>query len=251
MISKEMILNRIEKIEYIDFHIHMEDYSPEHIDDRILYIANGVDRESYNSALRLSSEKENVVPIFGIHPAFCQRAAVPDDLQEKIFSRSILIGEIGLDYHWIEDKSTYPAQRDIFARQMALASRYKCIPNIHTKGAEKEILETLSRAEISKSVIHWYSGPGELIEDYLEQGCYFTIGPDVITGSEVYRSIPLDRMFAETDNPTGMPWILGGDDKADDIIKVYKALAEKLGMSEEKLIKQFKENMKDLLSDQS
>lgn len=247
MISKEMILSRSDSTDYIDFHIHIDGYDANDINNKILYIANSVDRESYNRSLAIAAERNNVIAIFGIHPEKSSTESISESFLDKIYSRSILIGEIGLDFHWIEDMSTYSPQREIFRTQLELSSKYKCIPSIHTKGAEREVLQDLKRYAIDKSVIHWYSGPEELISQYIDQGCYFTIGPDIFTDSEVYKHIPLSRMFAETDNPTGMPWILGEEDSADDIIAVYGEIARKLQISEETLIAQFKENLKELL----
>lgn len=218
------------------------------ISDEILYLANSIDRESYDKTLYLYSQKKNVIPLFGIHPAQCEFDSTPYSLMEKIFSRSALIGETGMDFHWVEDRSRDNIQRIRFKEQMRLASRYKCIPSIHTKGAEKEILEILKDYGIYRSIIHWYSGPLELIPDYLETGAFFTIGPDIFEDSEIWQHIPVERIFAETDNPTGMPSVLGGNADLFQISKVYEKLAEKLELTTEELIIQLKDNFQKLMN---
>lgn len=247
MNNKADVLEQLDKVQYLDMHIHLEDYNPEDLSDNILYMAVAVNRDTYNKTLKLASEKGNVIPCLGIHPANCSEM-IPEHLLSQMLSRSALAGEMGLDYHWVKDSSTYPLQREVFSKQLELCKKWNVIPSIHTKGAEKEILKLLKDFEIARSIIHWYSGPEELIEEFLELGCYFTIGPDICTGSQVYKQVPLDRMFAETDNPTGIPWILEGYHSAGDIVIVYKKLSELFSLDEKILIDQFKENLKILLS---
>lgn len=250
MNSREEILEILETVDYLDMHIHPGDYSREELNRNILYLANSIDRESYNKIVLLSDELPNVIPMAGIHPSMAGSETFPPFLLEQLIKRSSLMGEIGLDFYWITDKQSFPFQVRDFEKQLALCRDNKVIPTIHTKGAEKEIPGYLKKYEIGKSLIHWYSGPEELIGAYLEAGCYFTIGPDIFTGSTVFEKVPLDRMFAETDNPTGMPWILGDEETggADDIIRIYRELASKLEMTEKQLIALFKENLKNLLS---
>ncbi|MBB6480109.1 TatD family hydrolase [Spirochaeta isovalerica] len=247
MNSKEKIINQLDSVAYIDFHIHLEDQSPDDLQDSVLYLANSIDRESYNATLALAEKHRNVIALPGIHPARSETETWPLHLLEKIFSRSALTGEMGLDFFWIEDRSHDSRQREIFRSQLELSSKYKCVPSIHTKGAEQEVLDLLKEYGIQKSVVHWYSGPLELIPSYLDQGARFTIGPDIFKGSEVWKHIPPERIFAETDNPTGIPWILNKDARADDIVMIYRELALKLGEKEEKIINRLKKNMIDLL----
>ncbi|MBN2656839.1 MAG: TatD family hydrolase [Spirochaetales bacterium] len=244
---KENILNKLHDVEYIDFHIHLENNSPFELQNNILYLANSIDRESYNATLALSEMNRNVIVIPGIHPARCQVENWPINLLEQIFSRSVLIGEMGLDFHWIKDRGTDSQQRKVLRDQLKLATKYKSIPSLHTKGAEEEILQLLKDYDIPKSVIHWYSGPVELIPGFLNQGAFFTIGPDIMSGSEIWKHIPAERMFAETDNPTGVPWVKGRDARPDDIVEIYRDLACKMDVTEQDLIDQFKKNLRNLL----
>ncbi|MBI9099894.1 MAG: TatD family hydrolase, partial [Spirochaetaceae bacterium] len=126
--------------------------------------------------------------------------------------------------------------------------RHKMIPSIHTKGAEKTVLGLLKKYNIQKSIIHWYSGPLDLIAEFLEQGCYFTIGPDILSGSEIYLHLPMERILVETDNPTGMTWISGHKNRGDDIIKVYKQLSKKIPIEKKLLIELVKENLIELMN---
>lgn len=246
---REDILAVLENAEYVDMHIHLDEYSSADLDGKILYIGNSIDRFSYNQTLELAAECPNVIALPGIHPSRAVCADFPRAVLEQIIKRSALAGEIGLDFHWEEDRSSYPRQIEIFEMQLDLCKKYGSIPSIHTKGAEKEVLRMIRTWGIEKSIIHWYSGPDELLEKFLEQGCYFTIGPDILNGSsDIFGKVPAERMFAETDNPTGVPWATARKSSSTDIIAVYRALAAALKIGEEELIGIFRKNLSDLLS---
>lgn len=248
MNTSRHISSLLNNIDYIDMHIHMEDASPDEASKNILYFANAVDEESYGKTLVLADRVRSVVPMFGIHPARAHRYVVTPERLESLILQNDFVGEIGLDHFWVEDTGTYAKQREVFETQLAIAGKHGKIPSIHTKGAEEEVLGLLKKYRISKAIIHWYSGPEALIDGYLDAGCYFTIGPDIFTGSRVYARIPIERTFAETDNPTGVPWVLGGEPRCDDIIKVYRELSSRSGITERTLIEIIKQNLRDLLN---
>ncbi len=58
---------------------------------------------------------------FGIHPR--RAAEYADRLPEigRYIETSPAIGEIGLDFHWVKDTSTYPAQRKVLEYFIAAA----------------------------------------------------------------------------------------------------------------------------------
>jgi len=247
MNRRENILKQLDTVDYIDFHIHLNEEDIPGLKENILYLANSVDRKSYNKALIIWEENKKVIPLPGVHPSKCAADDWPPALMEKLFSRCDLVGEIGLDFHWIKNRRTDARQRSVFRKQLTLAAKYNCIPSIHTKGAEKEILDLLGEYGVNRSIIHWYSGPADLIPHYLERGAWFTIGPDVLKESEIWKHIPTERMLPETDNPGGIPWITGKEAEPDDIILIYRRLSELLGCSESELIQKIKDNFKALL----
>ncbi len=132
-----------------------------------------------------------------------------------------MIGEVGLDFYFVENKSKHMHQELIFEYFLQAASSKRKIANIHTKGAEHRVLELLEKYQIGHSIIHWYSGPLNLIERYLSIGSYFSIGAELFFSEHITNllaAIPDDRILTETDNPggyrwltkqTGMPYLIG------------------------------------------
>ncbi len=143
---------------------------------------------------------------YGLHPWKASEEAL-----EKMMpwlERSPIIGEIGLDSVWCQ--VDMDVQRNVFRRQLALASRRKRPAVLHVKGMEKEAAETI-RDYPGRYLVHWYSDMNWL-DAYLDQDCYFTVGPDVEKDpavQQVAERADLSRLLVETDGFSAVQWALG------------------------------------------
>ncbi len=201
----------------VDAHAHIDWYKDEldealrQIDGRrILTMAVAMDVPSYLKSMEIARSSSLIVPTFGIHPWEAARYA--DRLHELdgYLDQTPVIGEAGLDFHYVKDPRLYPGQIKVFEYQCSWAGRLSKSMNLHTKGAVREVLEALERFGIARSIIHWYSGPVGLIESYLAAGCYFTVGVDVLNPRKqpgIAEILPIDRILLETDNPAGYRWL--------------------------------------------
>jgi len=180
----------------------------------ILTVAVSMDLPSYQRTQAIADGHDWIVPCVGVHP--WNAASWADRLDElgDAVVESPMLGEIGLDYHWVEDTATYPAQRDVLAFFLRSAAEQGKIVNLHTKGAEQDVLELLRRNEVRRAIVHWYSGPRDVLDDLIAHGCYFTVGVEVLTSKrirQIARRIPDDRLLTETDNPGGWTWLYPGE----------------------------------------
>ena len=239
---KKSLVQKITEYDYLDLHIHLENVPADFLSPDVLHFASSVDRNSYGRIKALSEKNPRVIPQFGIHPMKAAADRTGREEAVKLVRECGLIGEIGLDFHWVEDRRTDAAQRAVFRMFLETAAATGAPPVIHTKGAEEEILALLNEYSLDNALIHWYSGPPSLLPAYAERGCFFTVGPDVLAGSETALLIPRNRLLCETDNPTGVPWITGGEPGGEDIKRVYRGTADLLGVSEEYLIRLCREN---------
>jgi TatD DNase family protein len=76
-----------------------------------------------------------------------------------------------------------------------------------------------------KKRVHWYSGE-EPPTDYLDQDCFFTIGPDAETNEAVRQVIalaPIDRLLTETDGMNAVSWAIGRKARAEELPDVLRA----------------------------
>jgi TatD DNase family protein len=206
----------------IDAHVHLDKYGDlldqalqEIETERIFTVATAMDVPSYLELQIIAQRSDLVLPTFGIHPR--RAAEYIDRLSEigRYIETSPAIGEIGLDFHWVKDSATYPAQRKVLEYFIAAAREQKKFVNLHTKAGEKEILDLLERYDIKRAIIHWYSGPMDILRAMIDYGCYFTIGVEVLYSDyikAIARTIPDHLLLTETDNPGALPWLKKTDE---------------------------------------
>ncbi|MGE4542937.1 MAG: TatD family hydrolase [Pedobacter sp.] len=225
----------------VDAHAHIDWYTDalnealEQIErHRIVTMAVAMDVPAYLKTKEIAKSCSYIIPTFGIHP--WEAARYTDRLSEldDYLRETPVIGEAGLDFRYVKDESLYPGQVTVFEYQCAWAQRLSKPMNLHTRGAEVEVLEMLRRYQIVTPIIHWYGGPVELIEAYLAEGGYFTVGVDVLNpriAHNIAEVLPLDRILLETDNPEGYLWQAKEIGMPDLLLKIMQKLAEIKQMS--------------------
>jgi len=225
----------------IDTHCHLDRYK-ENLSyalkqikqHRIFTISNSMGILSYKQNVKIATTSDFVLPIFGIHPwNASEYVDCLKDLDQAI-SESSIIGEIGLDYYFINETSLYDDQREVFEYLLKAASSQKKIIIVHTKGAENESFQLLRQHNIERVIIHWYSGPWHILEAMVEHGFYFTIGVEVLFSQHIQniaRYLPSELMLTETDNPGGYESITGTVGTPLLIKNVIEKLAEIRGTS--------------------
>ena len=158
--------------------------------------------------LEISKKHEQIIPGIGIHP---WKAKSPlKEETKKSFSdilennSPIVIGEIGLDHHFIKKTELYPFQEDYLKFFLNLAEKYSVPVNIHTKGAEEECSDILSSYKIhnNKILIHWYSGPETVLRIFRDRGYFFSVNPSILGGSthiKVVEENDISQLLTESD----------------------------------------------------
>ena len=206
----------------IDAHVHLDRYGElleqalkEIEAERIFTVAVAMDLPSYLALQEIAERSDLVLSTFGIHPR--RAAEYADRLPElgRHIESSPAIGEIGLDFHWVKDATTYPAQRKVLEYFIAAAREQKKFVNLHTKAGEKEILNLLEKYDVQRAIIHWYSGPMDILRAMIEYGCYFTIGVEVLFSDyikEIAKTVPDHLLLTETDNPGALKWLKKNDE---------------------------------------
>ena len=212
-----------------DTHAHLDD--PRFDEDRealllalredgVLCTCVGADMESSARALALAERCPGIWAAVGVHPheakAFTE-ADVPRLTAWLAHARVVALGEIGLDFHY--DLSPRPVQRDVFARQLALAHALDMPAILHVREAHGEVTDMLRAAHAASTlppcVLHCYSGSWESARTYLDMGCVISLaGPVTFKNArslqEVAAKLPLDRLLIETDSPYLAPVPLRG-----------------------------------------
>jgi TatD DNase family protein len=220
----------------IDAHSHLdlyEDTLESALGDirqhNIFTVSNSLGLESYQRNLEIAQVCESVLPTFGVHPWFAPEYVDRLDDLTMAIEQSPMLGEIGLDYHFVEDASQYPAQRTVFEFFLGAAKEQGKMVNLHTKGAEQQVLDLLNRYGIQRAIVHWYSGPLDVLRQWVARGAYFTVGVELLYSEHIQtiaRELPSRQILTETDNPGGPKGLLGKPGMPLLIRDVVEALAE-------------------------
>ena len=241
----------------IDAHAHLDRYGDdlesalmEITQHGIFTISNSMDPSSYRRNLEIAEKCHLVLPTFGIHP---RRAAEYAGRLEELRApaeESPILGEIGLDHHWVEDRSQYPAQQKVLEFFLKVAREQNRIVNLHTKGAERNVLEMLVHHGIQRAIVHWYSGPLKILRAMVDWGCYFTVGVEVFYSEHIQaivRELPMTQVLTETDNPGGQKWLTGTVGMPRLIKQVIQRLADLKEIDPKDVIRTIEANFANLI----
>ena len=141
---------------------------------------------------------------FGIHPWDSGRFD-PAACME-LYEAAPIIGEIGLDSVWTD--VPHETQLESFKKQLKIAADLNKPIILHTKGCEREIAG-LTKGFPCPVLIHWFSGTIDELNLFIEQDCYFTLGPsggDDELRKAMLSRIPRERLLIETDGLDSIYW---------------------------------------------
>jgi TatD DNase family protein len=236
----------------IDAHFHLDIYGEDAAsvvaeieEHRIFSISVALDPDAYAATKDLAGDCPLVLPAFGVHPWMAPEHVDRLDRLTALVAETPMIGEIGLDHHFVKDRAAYPAQMRVFEFFLAAAREQEKVVNLHTKGAEHEIAQALRRFETRRSIVHWYSGPMDAFRELADLGVYFTVGLEVLRSDairEIARAIPPERLLTETDNPGAFRGPSGELMRPRVLLDVMDELARVLGSSTTAVETQVHEN---------
>jgi TatD DNase family protein len=224
----------------LDAHTHLDHYRADELTAalaeiaarRVLTVAVSMSPASYAHTCAIAAQSALVLPCFGIHPWEAHRYAHDLAALAPLIAASPMLGEIGLDYVWDEDPAHYPAQRAVLAAFLRQAVDGDAIVNLHTKGAEHDVVAMLDEFAVRRAIVHWYSGPRDAFDALAARGCWFTFGVETAhspTIQALAKAAPLDRILTETDGPAGLRWLTGEVGMPRHLLDVLQTLADLRG----------------------
>lgn len=195
----------------MDLHCHVDLY-PDHqavlndIKSSNYYVLSVTTVPSaFEGTVQLTSGIKHCKTALGLHPQLAHLRKNELALFDKLVDRTRYIGEIGLDGS--------KGYADYFDDQLEVFTHIlkKCegfddkILTIHSLNAAGEVLEQLKlHPNAGTSILHWFLGTKKQVLEAVELGCFFSIGPAMLTsarGKKVISWIPQDRVLLETDGP--------------------------------------------------
>lgn len=206
----------------------------------------GFNHETIAKALELSKNYSGIYPIVGWHPteAGSYSDAIEETLIDLIQNEGVVaMGEMGLDYHWMEDPKE--VQMDVFRRQIRVAKELNIPITVHNRESTEDVYRVLKEEYIGDvgGIMHSFNLSPEWQERFLDLGMHisysgiltFKNAPEVRESAKV---VPLDRVLIETDSPYLAPMPYRGKRNEPGYVRfVAEELAAVRGMSLEEIAK--------------
>ncbi|MBM7642838.1 TatD family hydrolase [Streptococcus loxodontisalivarius] len=204
----------------------------------------GFDQETIEQSLALSSQYEQLYSTIGWHPT--EAGSYTQEVEDMIDSslsnpKVIALGEIGLDYHWMEDPKE--VQIAVFKRQIELSKEHNLPFVVHTRDALEDTYQVIKKAGVGPrgGIMHSYSGSLEMAERFVELGMMISFS-GVVTFKkatdiqEAAQHLPLDKILVETDAPYLAPVPKRGKENRTAYTRyVVEKIAELRGMTVEEV----------------
>lgn len=187
----------------------------------------------------LVSRHQGVYIAAGIHPFFVDKTSLSDlsllseylKTSNLIGSKLIALGEMGLDKYCSND---FGLQKEVFSRQLEMASRLSLPVIIHNRKCDQTVLDLLDSFNVNKGVVHGFSGSYEIANEFRKRGFYIGLGGVISweNANKVRQMVTrsgLTQVVIETDAPDMSPeWLKGKRNTPETVIKVVALLAELL-----------------------
>ncbi len=205
---------------YVDSHIHLADPVYKSDLEQILrdvrgmgivaLVANSEDLDSNLATLEIAGQFSDLVhPALGIHPWHASSIKVDEverliDCMVSNREKLVAIGEVGLDGVYGGSQGPDGAQVWVFQRMLEAANRLRLPIIVHSRKMAGAVLNYTASYDLSRVILHWYSGPVELLNQIIQRGYYVTLGPSLIYAKhiqEIATKTPIDLILTETDGP--------------------------------------------------
>ena len=166
--------------------------------------------DNYREVKAIAEANEDIWCSVGVHPHHAkdfQDLTVDDLLEAAADSKTVAIGETGLDFHY--GYSATDAQVANFKRHITAARLCGLPLIIHTREAD-DLTATLIEEEYAKGpfamLLHCYTGGHDLAQRALALGAYVSVSgilsfKNAHDVRDVIREVPLERVILETDCP--------------------------------------------------
>lgn len=207
----------------IDFHCHLDLYPDPHavrdecLRRKVYVLSVTTTPSAWHGTTALAAKSEIIRTALGLHPQVAHERRSELTLFDALIPETRYIGEIGLDgahefrKYWRDQVSVF---EHILSKCREAGGR---IMSIHSRRAAAAVLDHLEDFSGSGTpVLHWFSGNLRDLERAIRLGCWFSVGPAMLTsenGKKLVQRMPRERILTESDGPFAqlngepvMPW---------------------------------------------
>lgn len=211
----------------------------------------GFNTATIDLSLALSQTYDFIYSIIGWHPteAGSYTQAIEKRLEQQLeHEKVVALGEIGLDYYWMNDPKD--VQEKIFLRQIAIAKEHHLPISIHMRDAIEDTYRILKEAKIHDigGIMHSFSGDDEWAKRFLDLGMHISFSGVVtfkkaLEVQEAAKIVPMERLLVETDAPYLAPVPYRGKRNEPGYTRyVVEKIAELRGLTVEEVAHQTRMN---------
>jgi TatD DNase family protein len=203
---------------------------------------------AWSGTSALARNAPRIRTALGLHPQIAHERKGELPLFERLLPENRYVGETGLD-GGPEYKSHWSDQVAVFTRILELCEKAGGrILTVHSRRAARPVLDTLAaHPSAGLPILHWFSGTSRELQQAVDLGCWFSIGPAMLAGEKgraLAARMPRERILTETDGPfaqldgrAALPW---------DSEKAIMSLAELWGEPVPQVRAQISRNLRDL-----
>ena len=240
---------------YVDVNAHLEDKAFDEDRDKVLErskevrIVNcGTHPASNRFILNFVNKYENVFGAFGIYPLAAVADELGDDypndfgefdidkelkwIDQNIGGKIVALGEIGLDHEFHDDRKR--VQEDTFRKQLRLAKKHNVPVIVHSRKAERRVIEIMEEENVKKGILHFFSGSKKLIQRAEADGFYFSIPANIERSTQfqmIAKEVSVNKLLTETDCPYGAP-VRGDRNEPANVKLTVREIAKIKGLTE-------------------
>ncbi len=215
-------------------------------------ICQGVHTTSNANVLELATRYPLLKPAMGVYPLNLPNVRVNDE-QDKDFDRKhaatidetlqqikqhahkiVAIGEVGIDLHFSDDREHQVAN---FTRILQLANQLHKPVIIHSRKAEKLILDILEDAKFTNAVLHCFNGGKGLIKRAVDNGLALTVTSNANRLQHfqmLAKMVPLGQLLTETDAPYLSP-VVGERNEPQNVSYAIDVIAQQKGLNNQEV----------------
>jgi len=243
-----------------DAHSHMDLMSDEELKEAITkskeakiceIVSCATSFASNENNLLLSKKYPQIKPALGLYPL--DALELNETELDKAFSffeekikNAFAIGEVGLDFKYSTNETGQEKQKNIFKRFIELSNKTKKPLIIHSRFAQKQVLEMLIENNAKKVLLHSFVDSQKLMRIAAEKEYFVSCGLAITQNPEIAKNIslfPIENLLFETDSPIRF----NGEKTTPASIKlILEKVAEIKHLPVEEVEKQQEKNFKKL-----
>lgn len=243
-------------MKYIDVHCHLDFFKDKEIKEiiekcekkKIKIIANGVNSDSNRKILEIYKKYPKIKIALGLYPIDALKLSEKEINSEIEFIKKnknniIGIGEVGID---LKENQNFEKQKTIFIKLIRLSKKINKPLIVHSRKAEKQVIEILEKENAKKVIMHCFCGKKKLSSRIIENNWFFSI-PTNIKNSQQFQELvkitPMNNLLCETDSPFLHP-NKKFPNTSENVIECYKKISEIKNMSLKVVEEKIKNNYK-------